>query len=124
MNVKNLLLAGSIAGLFAVILGAFGAHGLEKILNTKMLNTYQTGVEYQFYHSFALIAAGLLAHLWSNIRLFRIAGIFFLLGIIIFSGSLYLYTFTGIKTFGMITPIGGLSFIIGWILLIVGITKT
>ncbi len=124
MNVKNLLLAGSIAGLLAVILGAFGAHGLEKALDAKMLNTYQTGVEYQFYHSFALIAAGLLAHLWANTKLFGIAGICFLLGIIIFSGSLYLYTFTGIRSFGMITPIGGLSFIIGWLLLIVGIAKT
>jgi len=124
MNVKTLLLAGSIAGLLAVILGAFGAHGLEKIVDAKTLNTYQTGVEYQFYHSFALIAAGILAHLWTNTRLFRTAGILFLIGIIIFSGSLYLYTFTGIKAFGMITPIGGLSFIAGWLLLIVGIAKT
>ena len=124
MNAKNLLLAGSITGLLAVILGAFGAHGLEKIVDAKTLNTYQTGVEYQFYHSFALIAAGILAHLWSNHKLFRRAGVFFLLGIIIFSGSLYLYTFTGIKAFGMITPIGGLSFIVGWLLLIAGVTKT
>ena len=124
MKVKNLLLAGSITGLLAVILGAFGAHGLEKILDAKTLSTYQTGVEYQFYHSFALIAAGILAHLWPSTTPFRIAGICFLFGIIIFSGSLYLYTFTGIKTFGMITPIGGLSFIAGWILLITGVAKT
>lgn len=124
MNAKNLLLAGSITGLLAVILGAFGAHGLEKIVDAKTLGTYQTGVEYQFYHSFALITAGILAHLWSNNKLFRRAGTFFLLGIIIFSGSLYLYTFTGIKTFGMITPIGGLSFIAGWLLLIAGVAKT
>ncbi len=124
MSSKFLLLAGCISGLLAVILGAFGAHGIEKMVDAKVLATYKTGIHYQFYHSFALIAAGMFAHMWIEMKFFRTAGSLFLAGIVIFSGSLYLYTLTGNKVFGMITPLGGLSFIAGWILLIMGLWKT
>ncbi len=124
MKPKFLLLAGCITGLLAVVLGAFGAHGLEKIVDPKVMESYQTGVHYQFYHSFALIVAGIFAHFWPETKHFKTAGISFLIGIVIFSGSLYLYTLTGNKTFGMITPVGGLSFIIGWGLLIMALWKT
>ncbi|MEE9350720.1 MAG: DUF423 domain-containing protein [Thiotrichaceae bacterium] len=124
MTPKFFFLAGAISGLFAVILGAFGAHGIEKIVTPKALEVYKTGIHYQFYHSFALIAAGMFAHFWPKAKYFKTAGFAFLLGIIIFSGSLYLYTLTGNKVFGMITPLGGLSFIVGWGLLITALWKT
>ena len=117
------LLAGTVAGLFAVILGAFGAHGLEKIVEPALMKTYQTGVEYQFYHSFALLSSGIFSYFCPKTKSFRIAGLAFLFGILIFSGSLYLYTLTGNKIFGMITPLGGLSFIAGWSLLTMGFWK-
>lgn len=123
MNAKFFLVAGSLSGLLAVVFGAFGAHGLEKMVTPDTLTTFKTGVLYQFFHAFALIAAGILYHLFPKSKLFKTAGLLFLLGIFIFSGSLYLYTLTGIKTFGMITPLGGLSFIIGWALLTVTLWK-
>lgn len=113
MSKNSYLLAGALFALLAVIFGAFGAHALEKMLPELMLQRYHTGVEYQFYHAFALLITGLLAQ-HSAQRTLKIAGIAFVLGIALFSGSLYLYAFTGIKAFGMITPLGGLAFIIGW----------
>ena len=117
MSEKFFLIAGSLLALFAVVLGAFAAHGLQQVVSEKLIAIFRTGVDYQFYHSFALLITGILIHLFSASRLLKAAGIAFLIGIIIFSGSLYLYVFTGNKVFGMITPIGGLSFIIGWLLL-------
>ncbi|WP_020558647.1 DUF423 domain-containing protein [Thiofilum flexile] len=107
------LFLASLLGLLAVVLGAFGAHGLEKILDPQLLQRYHTGVEYQFYHSFALLAVGL----WFKIqptKLLGYAGLLFTIGIILFSGSLYLYALSGVKALGMITPIGGIAFIAGW----------
>lgn len=114
---KLFFITGSLFGLLAVMLGAFAAHGLQNSVDAKALAVFHTGVEYQFYHSFALLITGIVIHLFPTTRLLKIAGIAFLLGIIIFSGSLYLYVFTANKVFGMITPIGGLSFIAGWICL-------
>jgi uncharacterized membrane protein YgdD (TMEM256/DUF423 family) len=108
---------GSLFGLLAVMIGAFGAHGLEDKLTAHALARYQTGVEYQFYHVGALLIVGLLlSQTQSNIL--NLSGIFFTLGIILFSGSLYTYALTGSKFFGMITPIGGLCFLVGWGLLL------
>ena len=114
---NKFLLVGSIFALLAVIIGAFGAHGLEKIMiDEKMLARFNTGVEYQFYHAFAILGVAILlkntkSHWLSG------AGIAFSLGIILFSGSLYSYVLTGNKMLAMITPLGGLAFIVGWILL-------
>ncbi len=124
MTPKFFLIAGALSGLLAVVLGAFGAHGIEKIVSPKVLEAYQTGTHYQFYHSFALISAGMFAHFWPKTKHFKIAGFAFLLGIVLFSGSLYLYTLTGNKAFAMITPLGGLSFIVGWGMLITALWKT
>jgi len=100
---------GAISGALAVMLGAFGAHGLKDKLSDKMLTNYMTGVEYHFYHTFAILAVGLLAmHVQPRLLV---------IGIILFSGSLYIMALTGITKLGAITPIGGLAFIIGWILL-------
>ena len=116
------MLAASIFGGLAVVIGAFGAHGLESLLDEKTLKTFHTGVEYQFYHVFALLFVGLLQKN-SPSRLLNVAGSLFIIGILVFSGSLYAYVLTGIHQFGMITPIGGLAFIIAWLLLAVSVSK-
>lgn len=116
MERNHFLLIASVSGMLAVILGAFGAHGLEKLVDTKMLQRFHTGVEYQFYHSLALLLISILYKLIKN-KYVAYAGYAFLLGMVLFSGSLYLYVLTGIKGFALVTPLGGLSFIVGWGLL-------
>lgn len=123
MKKNYFLLFAALFGMLAVILGAFGAHGLEKIVDAKMLDRFHTGVEYQFYHSFAIGLVGLLVQCNPNAYYVK-AAYAFILGIILFSGSLYLYVFTGITKIAMITPIGGTAFIIAWGLLAWGIWKT
>lgn len=114
---NRFLLLGACFAMLAVIFGAFGAHALEKMVPEQMLQRYHTGVDYQFYHAFALLITGLLQQ-YSTHRALKVAGIAFVLGILLFSGSLYAYALTGIKTFGMVTPLGGVAFIVGWISLI------
>ncbi|SMF54677.1 DUF423 domain-containing protein [Pseudobacteriovorax antillogorgiicola] len=105
---------GAIFGALGVGLGAFAAHGLKARLSDYALGVFETAVRYQMYHALALIAVGLLAsRIESN--LVRIASYSFIIGTIIFSGSLYTLALTGIKWLGAITPIGGLAFIVGWI---------
>lgn len=116
MERNHFLLIASMSGMLAVILGAFGAHGLEKLVDAKMLQRFHTGVEYQFYHSLALLFISILYKLIKN-KYVVYAGYAFLLGMVLFSGSLYLYVLTGIKGFALVTPLGGLSFIVGWGLL-------
>lgn len=118
------LMLGAFFGMLAVIAGAFGAHGLEKTLTAHALARFHTGVEYQFYHAFALIAIGVLVNQTTLTKVLKISANAFIIGIILFSGSLYLYAITGITKFGMITPIGGLSFIIGWFCLLLYAFKT
>ena len=119
---KLFLSIGAISGALSVMLGAFGAHGLKDKLSEKMLVNYMTGVEYHFYHTLALLAVGLLA-LHFQSRLLTASGWAFTIGILIFSGSLYVLAMTGITKLGAITPIGGLAFIIGWILLAAAVLK-
>lgn len=105
-----------------VLLGAFGAHALKKILSPEMLDVYKTGVEYQFCHAIGLLLVGLIGfHLES--KWLRLSGILIIVGIILFSGSLYALSMSGIKILGAITPIGGLSFVAGWVCLAVGIVQ-
>ena len=115
---NRFLSLGALFGLLAVIIGAFGAHGLEGSLSEHALARYHTGVEYQFYHVMALLVLGVLPSTPSS-ELIKFSGFSFVAGIILFSGSLYLYALTGITTFGMVTPIGGLAFIVGLILLLI-----
>ncbi len=114
---------GATFGLLGVMIGAFGAHGLEGKLTEHALARFQTGVEYQFYHAGALLIIGLALSQAQSSQL-TLSGIFFTLGIILFSGSLYAYALTGTKFFGMITPLGGLCFLIGWGLLLAFSIKT
>jgi len=122
MKNRNILLAGAIFMALGVLLGAFGAHALKKILSPEMLDVYKTGVEYQFYHALGLLAIGLIGF-YIESKWLRWSGILLIIGIIIFSGSLYALSISGIKILGAITPIGGLSFVAGWICLAVGIVK-
>ncbi len=101
----------------AVVIGAFGAHGLEGKLSERMMKNYQTGVQYHMIHGIGIIAVGLLAMKMATNGLLTGAGLSFLIGIFLFSGSLYVMALTGITKLGAITPIGGLAFIIGWVLL-------
>jgi len=110
---RLILIAGAISGLLTVVLGAFGAHGLENQLPSQHLVWWQKAVDYQGLHSLALLAAGLFCLHKPSPHL-RLAGWFFVLGILLFSGSLYLLALSGIRSLGMITPFGGLAFIIGW----------
>ena len=125
---KLSLTSGALLAAIAVILGAFGAHALKVILSPDQLQTFETGVRYQFYHSFALLATGIIHTSFTNKQV-KLAGIFFLIGIILFSGSLYLLTFlklngdVGLKGLGILTPIGGVFFILGWLLLLTGIIR-
>lgn len=120
---KLFLSIGAISGALGVMLGAFGAHGLKDKLSEEMLKVWQTGVEYHFYHTFALLTVGLLALKFQS-GLLTSSGWSFLVGILIFSGSLYALSLSGVKILGAITPIGGLAFIVGWILLAVTVIKT
>ena len=119
---KLFLSLGSISGALAVIIGAFGAHGLKDKLTEHMLAVYKTGVEYQFYHTLALLGIGMLA-LHVESKLLVASGWSMVVGILLFSGSLYALSISGIKNLGAITPIGGLFFIMGWVLLTVTILK-
>ena len=111
---QPLLLIAGANGFLAVSIGAFGAHGLESFLFPEQLQTFQTGVDYHMYHSLALFGVGLLSLYYPNERLPKVSGYFFLLGILFFSGSLYMLGITDIRWLGAITPIGGLFFLAGW----------
>ena len=115
MNTRasKFILAGAFFAFIAVVLGAFGAHVLKNRLLPEFLEIFQTGVNYQFYHAFALLTFGLLSE--NRPRLKPWPGVAFIIGILFFSGSLSLLAFTQIRILGAITPIGGLAFLIGWI---------
>ena len=116
---------GGIFGGLSVMLGAFGAHSLKERLTEKSLATFQTGVLYQFMHSLALILVGILAMQFAEEHQKRVQrpGWFFLVGIILFSGSLYSLALGGPRWLGPVTPLGGLSFMIGWGLLAFSLPK-
>ena len=108
--------AGAVLAGLAVMAGAFGAHALEGTLSTETLETYSTAVRYQMYHALGLLGAGWVMKEWRT-NVAGVSGWLFLAGILLFSGSLYLLSLTGIGWLGAITPFGGLAFIIGWFLL-------
>lgn len=123
VNMKNLFFAfGSAFSLLSVLFGAFGAHTLEKKLSPEMLNVFEVGVRYQMYHGIGLIVVAWALSQWQN-SLTTAAGWCFIAGILIFSGTLYTLSLTGIKWFGMVTPIGGLAFIAGWGCLVIAVFR-
>jgi len=121
---KPLVITGCVAALLAVALGAFGAHGLKARVSSDLLAVFQTGVQYHFYHALGLVLVGILTGSLSATVWVRTAGWLMLAGIVIFSGSLYLMTFSGQRWLGMITPVGGLSFILAWATLAVAVVKS
>lgn len=108
------LSAAAILGGLSVALGAFGAHGLQGRVTPELLTVFETGARYQMYHALALIGVALAAGRMPDSTLVTAAGVLFVAGIVLFSGSLYAMTFTGIRTLGMITPLGGVAFLAGW----------
>ncbi len=111
---KLFLTLASLSAMTAVIFGAFGAHALKERLDDYSLGVFETAVQYHFYHSLALLAVGILALQLPAHSLLKSSGWLFFLGIIVFSGSLYILSMTGVKWLGAITPLGGLAFIAGW----------
>lgn len=114
--VKGTYLIAAFFMALAVMIGAFGAHGLKEIVTGKFIQAYKTGVTYHFYHTFGIFLVGVLSQLNPQINLKKVA-VLFLVGILLFSFNCYLYALTQIKVFAMIVPIGGASFILGWLLM-------
>ena len=116
MDSLNSLKIGPLVIFLGIALGAFGAHGLTPLLSPLALSTFQTGVTYQNYHGLALLILGILGNLKVlTPRSLRAVHYLFLAGIILFSGNCYLYALTQIKLFALLVPLGGLSFLSGWI---------
>ena len=126
MKNKNWLVAATLLAGLAVVLGAFGAHGLKTLVSPLQVETFKTGVQYQFYHALAIALAVLISQFIDNQNIKRSFNLF-AIGIFCFSGSLYGFTLgemmstEGVRWLGLVTPIGGMFFILGWINLAVGI---
>lgn len=118
LDKKFWIIISAVSGFSAVAIGAFGAHGLKEKLTTEMLEVYKTGVLYHLIHSGVLLCLALTDKIKT-----QLASVFFLLGIILFSFSLYIYSTSGVKFFAMITPFGGVSFLVGWIMIIISSLK-
>jgi len=124
-NPRLLFAIGALAALLAVALGAFGAHALRPRFEAQpaLADTYETAVHYHVYHALALLAVGLAATRWPS-PLLTWAGYAFVGGLLLFSGSLYLLSLTGARWLGMITPLGGVGFLAGWLLLALGVLRS
>lgn len=121
---KTFIIIASVLGALSVAIGAFGAHALKaKLEAIGRLETFETAVKYQFYHTFAILAVAILMDKIVG-KGFEYAGWSFLGGILVFSGSLYILCLTGVTKWGAVTPIGGLLFIIGWVLMAYSASKT
>ncbi len=121
---KFFVFLGSVNAFLAVALGAFGAHGLKSRLSPDMLDIYETGVKYHLAHALGLILIGILAHLMTRTELVNLSGWLILAGIVIFSGSLYVLSISGVRWWGAVTPLGGLSFLAGWALLAIAALRS
>lgn len=120
---KTFALFGSLLAALAVMLGAFGAHGLKTKLAPELLITFETGVRYHFYHALGLFAVAFAASLLPDSASLRWAGYLMVVGIALFSGSLYALSLTGVRGLGIITPFGGLAFIAAWLLLALAVAS-
>jgi uncharacterized membrane protein YgdD (TMEM256/DUF423 family) len=119
MNYKWSLLSGLLLAMFGVMIGAFGAHALrEMLIETGRQSVFETAVRYQMYHAFALIICGMLSKQFTTLRL-SLASTCFVIGALLFCGSLYVLCLTGVSGFGAVTPVGGLFFLAGWVLAII-----
>lgn len=114
---------GAVFAFLSVAFGAFGAHVLAGQLSTQMLGVYNTGAQYEMYHALALLAVGIFLHLNVGGKSMRVAGWLFTIGIVLFSGSLYVLSMTGATALGALTPIGGLLLLAGWVSFALAIAK-
>ena len=121
---RFLITAGALRAALSVALGAFAAHALKSHMPPEILAVFQTGVQYQFYHSLGLILVGIVAQRYQGSILLSAAGLLMAVGILLFSGSLYTLSTTGIRSLGIITPIGGVAFIGAWLLLAFGVWRS
>lgn len=113
---KTFLIVGALSGFISVAAGAFGAHGLKARLTPDLLAIFETGARYQMYHALGLVLVGVLIQIRPQAN-FAAVGWAWVFGTVLFSGSLYALALTGIRPLGAITPIGGLGFLVGWLLL-------
>lgn len=120
---KALLVLGAINGALAVMLGAFGAHGLRNRVEESLLQTWATASEYHFYHALALLLTGLLIRQFGEVSTLVTAGWVLFIGMLVFSGSLYVLVLSGQRWLGAVTPLGGTALIVGWALLAWGLWK-
>lgn len=118
---KIFVLIGSLSAFLGVALGAFGAHGLKTRVTPEMLIVWQTGVQYHLVHALGLVLIGILCQLLPDASLIRSAGWLLLAGSVLFSGSLYIMVLSDVRALGMITPLGGIAFLIGWLMLAIAV---
>jgi uncharacterized membrane protein YgdD (TMEM256/DUF423 family) len=124
MSSKQILLTGSVAGALAVALGAFGAHAFKPLLlENNAVETYKLAVDYHFFHALALLLIGALTERSSQPAAFGRAAVCMLGGVVLFSGSLYALALTGTRTVVLVTPLGGVFFLVGWGLLAVAVVQ-
>ena len=114
---KLFVILGSLSAFVGVALGAFGAHGLKTKVTPEMLTVWQTGVQYHLVHALGLVLIGILCQLMPETSMVRNAGWMILIGTVLFSGSLYVMVLSNIRALGMITPLGGVAFLVGWLLI-------
>ncbi|MDX1739701.1 MAG: DUF423 domain-containing protein [Rhodothermales bacterium] len=122
MSGRVFILIGSVAASISVLAGAFGAHGLADVLGDRA-DVYETGARYHMYHSLAIILVGLIYRRYRS-RAVWVAGWLFLIGLVLFSGSLYVLAISGVAWWGAITPVGGVLFVLAWILLGIGVWRS
>ncbi|WP_353350040.1 DUF423 domain-containing protein [Oceaniserpentilla sp. 4NH20-0058] len=120
---QNVIVIAATLGFLSVAIGAFAAHSLKHVLNHQALLWVDTGVKYQMFHGGIMLILGFALKQWPNWKLIQWAALSFLVGILLFSGSLYIMAATQIKALGMITPIGGLAMLVGWLCLLLGALK-
>jgi uncharacterized membrane protein YgdD (TMEM256/DUF423 family) len=123
LSAKLFLGLGSFAMLVAVAMGAFGAHALKKTLTAESMAIYETAVHYHFYHALGLLVVGVLALRLPDTVLLRGSGLLMAAGLLLFSGSLYALSLSGIRWLGAVTPFGGIAFLLAWLLLSIAVIR-
>lgn len=118
-----LLFSGALCGFLSVAIGAFAAHGLKGYLSVQAMGWMHTGVQYQMFHSIMICLLAIACMRWPGIKILKVAAICMLVGIVLFSGSLYLMALTQVKQLGIITPLGGIGFLLGWFVIMLASLK-
>lgn len=118
-----LLFSGALCGFLSVAIGAFAAHGLKEYLSVQAMGWMHTGVQYQMFHSIMICLLAIACMRWPGIKILKVAAICMLVGIVLFSGSLYLMALTQVKQLGIITPLGGIGFLLGWFVIMLASLK-